>query len=105
VRFITAAALVNQLLEAQREQTLSRMAARWARIELIVLDELGYVPLAEVAAELLFRVIADRAEKAAINWCALQTRTKARRRQTSLSAAWTYSIADARQTDPTITPR
>ena len=66
VRFITAAALVNQLVEAQREQTLSRMLARWARIELIVLDELGYVPLAEVAAELLFQVIADRAEKAAI---------------------------------------
>jgi DNA replication protein DnaC len=41
VRFITAAALVNQLVEAQREQTLSRMLARWARIELIVLDELG----------------------------------------------------------------
>jgi DNA replication protein DnaC len=66
VRFITAAALVNQLVEAQREQTLSRMLARWARIELIVIDELGYVPLAEVAAELLFQVIADRAEKAAI---------------------------------------
>jgi DNA replication protein DnaC len=66
VRFITAAALVNQLVEAQREQTLSRMLARWSRIELIVIDELGYVPLAEVAAELLFQVIADRAEKAAI---------------------------------------
>ena len=65
VCFITAATLVNQLV-AQRDQTLSRMLARWARIELIVLDELGYVPLAEVAAELLFQVIADRAEKAAI---------------------------------------
>ena len=54
VRFITAAALVNQLVEAQRDQTLSRMLARWARIELIVLDELGYVPLAEVAACLLY---------------------------------------------------
>jgi DNA replication protein DnaC len=66
VRFITAAALVNQLVEAQREQSLSRMLARWARVELIVIDELGYVPLAEVAAELLFQVIAERAEKAAI---------------------------------------
>jgi hypothetical protein len=35
-------------------------------VELIVIDELGYVPLAEVAAELLFQVIAERAEKAAI---------------------------------------
>ena len=38
----------------------------WSRVELIVIDELGYVPLAEVAAELLFQVIAERAEKAAI---------------------------------------
>jgi len=66
VRFTTAAALVNQLVEAQREQSLSRMLARWANVELIVIDELGYVPLAEVAAELLFQVIADRAEKAAV---------------------------------------
>jgi DNA replication protein DnaC len=39
---------------------------RWSRYELIVIDELGYVPLAEVAAELLFQVITDRAEKAAV---------------------------------------
>ena len=64
VRFTTAAALVNQLVEAQREQ--SRMLARWSRVELIVIDELGYVPLAEVAAELLFQIIAERAEKAAV---------------------------------------
>jgi DNA replication protein DnaC len=38
----------------------------WSRVELIVIDELGYVPLAEVAAELLFQVIAERAENAAI---------------------------------------
>jgi DNA replication protein DnaC len=46
--------------------TLTRMLARWANVELIVIDELGYVPLAEVAAELLFQVIADRAEKASV---------------------------------------
>jgi hypothetical protein len=66
VRFMTAAALVDQLVEAQREQSLSRMLARWSRVELIVIDELGYVPLAEVAAELLFQIIAERAEKAAV---------------------------------------
>jgi DNA replication protein DnaC len=55
VRFTTAAALVNQFVEAQREQSLSRMLARCSRVELIVIDELGYVPLAEVAAELLSR--------------------------------------------------
>lgn len=66
IRFTTAAALVNHLVEAQRDQSLSRVLARWSRVELIVIDELGYVPLAEVAAELLFQVIAERAEKAAV---------------------------------------
>jgi hypothetical protein len=42
------------------------MLARWSRVELIVIDELGYVPLAEVAAELLFQIIAERAEKFAV---------------------------------------
>lgn len=51
-----ASALVNQLVEAQRDHSLSRMLARWSRVELIVIDELDYVSLAEVAAELLFRV-------------------------------------------------
>jgi DNA replication protein DnaC len=55
VRFITAAGLANQLVEAQREHSPSRVLARWSRVELIVIDELGYVPLAEVAAELPFR--------------------------------------------------
>ena len=46
-RFITAAALVNQLVEAQRDHSLSRVLARWSREELIVIHELGYLPLAE----------------------------------------------------------
>jgi DNA replication protein DnaC len=39
---------------------------RWSRYELIVIDEVGYVPLAEIGAELLFQVVSDRAEKAAL---------------------------------------
>ena len=65
-RFITAAALVNELVEAKHSNQLSRALGRWSRYELIVIDELGYVPLAEVGAELLFHVIADRAEKMAV---------------------------------------
>jgi DNA replication protein DnaC len=61
-----AVAPVNQLVEAQWEQNLSRMLARWSRVELIVTDELGYVPFAEFAAELLFQIIAERADKAAV---------------------------------------
>jgi DNA replication protein DnaC len=66
VRFITAAALVNELVEAQHYNQLGRSLARWSRYDLIALDEVGYVPLAEVGAELLFQVVADRAEKAAL---------------------------------------
>jgi DNA replication protein DnaC len=40
--------------------------ARWGRYDLIAIDEVGYVPLAEVAAEFLFQVVAERAEKAAV---------------------------------------
>jgi len=66
VRFTTAAALVNDMVEAQHQHQLSRVTNRWARCELIVIDELGYVALAEVGAELLFQLIAERAEKAAV---------------------------------------
>ena len=63
-RFITAAGLVNDLVEAQHHNNLSRMLQRWARYDLIVLDEVGYVPFAQVGAELMFQVISERAEKA-----------------------------------------
>jgi DNA replication protein DnaC len=66
VRFATAAGLVNELVEARRQNQLSRALARWSRYELLALDEVGYVPLAEVGAELLFQVIAERAEKTAV---------------------------------------
>jgi len=66
VRFTTATALVNDLLEAAHANQLSRALGRWERLDLICIDELGYVPLAETACELIFQVIADRAEKAAV---------------------------------------
>jgi len=66
VRFATTAALVNELVEAKHHNELSRVLSRWGRLELIVLDELGYVPLAEVGAELLFQLISERAEKTAV---------------------------------------
>jgi DNA replication protein DnaC len=66
VRFTTAAALVNELVEAKHQLQLRRVLARYARYDLIAIDEVGYVPLAEVGAEFLFQVIAERAEKAAV---------------------------------------
>jgi DNA replication protein DnaC len=66
VRFTTAAGLVNELVEAKHQLQLRRVLARWARYELIAIDEVGYVPLADVGAEFIFQVIAERAERAAV---------------------------------------
>jgi DNA replication protein DnaC len=66
VRFATATALINELAEAAHAHQLSRALGRWERLDLICIDELGYVPLAETACELIFQVVADRAEKAAV---------------------------------------
>lgn len=66
VRFTTAAGLVNELVEARQQGQLSRVLGRWIRYEVLALDEVGYVPLADVGAELLFQVIAERTERAAI---------------------------------------
>ena len=66
VRFTTAAQLVNELGEAKNRSELNRVTNRWMRYELIVIDEMGYVAMPEAAAELLFQVIAGRAERAAV---------------------------------------
>jgi DNA replication protein DnaC len=66
VRFTTAAALVNELVEAKQNNQVRRLMARWQKYELIALDEVGYVPLADIGAEFLFQVISERAERAAI---------------------------------------
>ena len=66
VRFTTAAALINDLMEARNQNELSRITSRWMRYELIVIDEMAYVSIPESAAELLFQVIAGRAERAAV---------------------------------------
>ena len=66
VRFTTAAALVNELVEAKQNNQVRRVMARWQRYELIALDEVGYVPLADIGAEFLFQVISERAERAAL---------------------------------------
>ena len=66
VRFATAAALVNELVEAKHQLQLRRVLTRWSRYDLIAIDEVGYVPIADVGAEFLFQVIAERAEKTAV---------------------------------------
>jgi len=66
VRFTTAAEMVTELMEAQNQLELTRVRSRWTRYDLIVIDELGYVVMPDAAAELLFQIIAGRAERAAV---------------------------------------
>jgi DNA replication protein DnaC len=66
VPYVTAAQLVNELVEAADERRLSRIVARYGRLDLLCLDELGYVQLDGRGAELLFQVVTEREEKASI---------------------------------------
>ena len=66
VRFFTAANLVTRLEEAQKQYQLDRLLAQLDRMELLVVDELGYLSFDRTGAELLFQVIADRYERASL---------------------------------------
>ena len=63
VQFFTAAGLVNQLEEAQKQYRLDRLLAQLDRIDLLICDELGYLSFSRGGAELLFQVFADRYER------------------------------------------
>jgi DNA replication protein DnaC len=65
-RFVNGCAIVNELIEAQSEKTLSRLIQRYAKYGLLVLDELGYVPFSKQGAELLFQVLAERHERGSV---------------------------------------
>ena len=66
VRYTTTAALVNELVEAAAEHRLSRVVGHYARLDLLCLDEFGYVHLDPHGAELLFQVLTAREERASI---------------------------------------
>jgi DNA replication protein DnaC len=66
VRFFTAAELVSQLETAQKQYTLDRFLDQLERAQLLICDELGYVSLSRGGVELLFRVFADRYERASM---------------------------------------
>ena len=66
VRFTTLAALANELQEADSQRELTRVISRYARTELVVLDELGYLALPPGAAELVFQVISERNERGSL---------------------------------------
>jgi DNA replication protein DnaC len=66
VRFYRVTELATQLLEAREERQLSRLKAQLAKLDLLVLDELGYVPASKVGAELLFDVISTAYERSSV---------------------------------------
>ncbi|WP_385625302.1 ATP-binding protein (plasmid) [Streptomyces sp. P8-A8] len=63
VRYITTQALVNELAEAADEKQLNKTIARYGRVDLLCIDELGYMELDRHGAELLFQVLTEREEK------------------------------------------
>lgn len=66
VRYTTTAQLVNELVEAADDRQLSRVVGRYGRLDLLCLDELGYVQIDPRGAELLFQIITEREERASI---------------------------------------
>jgi len=66
VRFVTAASLVTQLEEAQQQHRLDRLLGQLDRLDLLIIDELGYLSFSRSGAELLFQVFADRYERRSV---------------------------------------
>jgi DNA replication protein DnaC len=66
VRYVTCAQLVNELAEAADERMLSKVVGRYGRLDLLLVDELGYVSVDPRGAELLFQVLTDREERASV---------------------------------------
>ena len=103
VGFTTAAALVNELVEARDERRLLNLQRQLARLKLLIIDELGFVPLSHTGAELLFEVFSQRYERGSITirtshrgtcrftaggtTCPITTRARAPRRPTSQSSS------------------
>ena len=65
VGFTTASALVSELMEARDERRLLRLQKQMANYKLLIIDELGFVPLSKTGAELLFELISQRYERGA----------------------------------------
>jgi DNA replication protein DnaC len=66
VRFTTLAALANELQEAESRKELARVVGRYARTEVVCLDELGYLTLPDGAAELVFQVLSELHERGSL---------------------------------------
>lgn len=65
-KFITASALVEELLMANEEHKLGMFEKKWLKFDVIIVDELGYVPFSKTGAELLFQFFSGRYERASV---------------------------------------
>ena len=65
-RFVTCYGLVNELIEARQERALQRLIQKYVRYDLLILDELGYIPFSKEGSELLFQVLAERHERGSV---------------------------------------
>ena len=66
VRFFTVTGLVTQLLEKREERSLEKMQRQLERMDLLVLDELGYVPFSKSGGEVLFEVVSRAYERTSL---------------------------------------
>jgi DNA replication protein DnaC len=66
VRFFTAAGLVNELIEAQEQQRLSRLERSLMKIHLIIIDELGFLPFSQHGAHMLFSFLSQRYQRGSL---------------------------------------
>lgn len=66
VRFFRVTELITQLIEAREERQLARMRTQLSKLDLLVLDELGYVPATKIGAELLFDIVSTAYERTSL---------------------------------------
>ena len=85
VKYSLATKLVNELVEAADERQLARTIARYGRVDLLCIDEVGYMQLDRRGAELLFQVLTEREEKASVAIASNES-----------FSAWTKTFTDPR---------
>ncbi len=66
MRFYTAAVHVNELLQAQDEHRVQRVGNQALRCQLVVVDELGFIPFSEVGGQLMFQFCSALHERVAV---------------------------------------
>ncbi|MCX5641904.1 MAG: IS21-like element helper ATPase IstB [Candidatus Omnitrophica bacterium] len=66
IRFCTTAGLINEMLEAKDSHALNKFQARLLKFDLVILDELGYVPFTAGGGELLFQFCSERYERGSL---------------------------------------